>query len=85
MSMIKIKTRKLDATDTEPDRIAVTFDSGEKGTFPYPYTAGLDGVKAHEHCIGKMLSRETFNRIDSFYKTGETERGYTFTIFLKEG
>jgi hypothetical protein len=84
MSLIRVTTRKIDATDTEPDRIAVTFSTGENGTFPYPYTEDLDGIDAHERCIAKLIDREMFNKIESFYKTGETERGYKFTIFLKE-
>lgn len=82
--IIKIQTRKLDATDTEDDRIAVTFSTGEQGTFPYPYSEGLDGIDAHEECIRKLVSRDLFSRIESFYKTGETERGYHFTIFAKD-
>lgn len=81
--LIRVTTRKLDATDTEPDRVAVTLSNGDRGTFPYPYTQGLDGVEAHEHCIAKLITPELSARIESFYKVGETERGYQFTILLK--
>lgn len=83
MTMIRVTTRKLDATDNHDDRIKVSFSTGEEGTFPYPYREGLDGVEAHEHCIAKLMSRETFDKIESFYKVGDAPRGYQFTIFLK--
>lgn len=82
--IIKVQTRALSATDTEGERIAVTFSTGETGTFPYPYKEGLDGVDAHEECIKKLVTPELFDKIESFYKTGETERGYHFAIMTKD-
>ncbi len=84
MSNIKIRTSTIGATDTEPQRIRVTLSTGETGVYPYPHQLELDGVDAHEHCAAQLIGKATFDRIESFYKTGETATGYHFTIFLKD-
>jgi hypothetical protein len=55
-----VETRKLDATDTKPDRIKVTAEDGAKGEFPYPYTDGLDGQEAHAWAVQRMFSGPEF-------------------------
>jgi len=55
-----VTTRKLDATDTEGDRIKVTAEDGATATFPYPYKEGLDGREAHAWAVGRLFSGEEF-------------------------
>ncbi|MFE0472612.1 hypothetical protein ACFW2V_13455 [Streptomyces sp. NPDC058947] len=55
-----VTTRKLDATDTEGDRIKVTTEDGVAATFPYPYREGLDGRGAHAWAVRRLFSGEDF-------------------------
>lgn len=55
-----VTTRKLDATDTEGDRIKVTADDGATATFPYPYQHGLDGREAHAWAVRRLFSGKEF-------------------------
>jgi hypothetical protein len=82
MSLLRVETRKIPATDTEGVEIAVKFSDGKAGSIPWP--PAFDGIDAHTYAVGKLIDRETFDRIESFYKVGETERGYKFTILLRE-
>jgi hypothetical protein len=75
--MITITTRKLDATDTECDRIKATASTGETATIPYPYREGLDGVAAHMKAVRSLSAVGDVARLT---RTGETARGYTFHV-----
>lgn len=55
-----VTTRKLDATNTEGDRIKVTAEDGAAATFPYPYREGLDGREAHAWAVRRLFSGESF-------------------------
>lgn len=81
MSRLRVETHEISGGLEEPRKIAVKISNGRHGTFDYPEY--LSGIGAHEHCIAKLIDRETFDRIESFYKVGETTSGYRFTIFLK--
>jgi hypothetical protein len=72
-----VTTRKLDATDTEPDRIKVTADDGAVATFPYPYVEGLDGREAHAWAVQRLFSGEEFGEP---VWLEETARGEKFRV-----
>lgn len=55
-----VTTRKLDATDTEADRIRVTGEDGASATFSYPYREGLDGREAHAWAVRRLFSGDEF-------------------------
>lgn len=57
---MKVTTRKLDATDTDGDRIKVTAEDGATATFPYPYRYGLDGREAHKWAIRRLFDGDEF-------------------------
>lgn len=80
LPLLRVETREIDGGVSGPRQITVTFNDGWSGTYDYPaYGSGID---AHEECIAKLMDSATFARIESFYKVGETERGFKFTIFL---
>jgi hypothetical protein len=82
MALLRVETREISGGMDEPRRIAVTLSDGTRNVVDHPVSAS--GIAAHEYAIAKTITRETFNRIESFYKVGETESGYKFTIFLKD-
>jgi hypothetical protein len=53
-------TCKLDATETQPDRIRVTTEDGATGTFCYPYRHGLDGRDAHAWAVRQLFAGPEF-------------------------
>lgn len=72
-----VKTRKLDATDMEPDRIKVKAEDGAEATFPYPYGQGLDGREAHAWAVRSLFSGEEFGEP---VWVGEAPRGEKFRV-----
>lgn len=83
MSLLRVETREIDGGLNEPRKIAVKISNGMHNTVDYP--AHGSGIDAHEYAIARTITQELFDRIETFYKVGETESGYKFTIFLKSG
>lgn len=73
-----VKTRKLDATDTEPDRIKVTAEDGAEGVFPYPYREGLDGREAHAWAVRRLFSGDEFG--EPVWRAENGSRGEIFRV-----
>lgn len=69
-----VETRKLDATDTKPDRIKVSAEDGTTGEFPYPYVMGLDGRQAHVWAVRQMFSSPSFGEPVWLSETAHGER-----------
>lgn len=82
MTLLRVETYEISGGVTEPRRIRVLFGDGREGTYDHPPRSS--GINAHEECIAKLITREEFNRVESFYKVGETVTGFRFTIFLTE-
>lgn len=80
MPLLRVETYEISGGVTEPRRIRVRINDGREGTYDHP--AFSSGTDAHEECIAKLITREEFNRIDSFYQVGKTATGFRFTIFL---
>lgn len=81
MSLLRVESHEISGGLDEPRRVRIVFSDGREGTYDYPaYGSGID---AHEACIAQLMDPDTFNRIESFYKVGETATGYRWTIFLK--
>lgn len=86
MTLLRVETRTLTPDAEGYPQVAVTIS--EKGkddvhnTVRPPQMYDPEGIDAHEACIARTITRATFMRIKSFYKVGETENGFAFTIFL---
>ena len=81
MSLLRVESHEISGGLDEPRKVRIVLSDGRSGTYDYPeYLSGLD---AHEHCITRLMDRATWERIDSFYKVGETSTGHRWTIFLR--
>lgn len=74
---MKVTTRKMDATDTQDDRIKVTAEDGATATFPYPYRYGLDGREAHAWAVRRLFDGDEFGEPRW---TESTRRGEVFDV-----
>lgn len=79
--LIRVTTREIDGGLDAPRKIAVTLSTNMHNVIDPP--EHLSGIDAHEYAIARTIDRPTWDRIESFYKVGETHAGYKFTIFLK--
>lgn len=57
---MKVRVRKLDATDTEPERLRVRPEEGDEREFPYPHGEGLTGRGACVWAIRRMFRGPQF-------------------------
>lgn len=86
MTLMRVETRTLAPDEQGYPRVAVKITQKDEAdvhnTVRPPMSYASVSIEAHEAAIARTISRETFNRISSFYKVGETESGFKFTIFL---
>jgi hypothetical protein len=78
-----IKTRALDATDNEPDRIRARSGSGKSAehyTEPFSLRDSLDVPDAHERTARRLAGVILGDREFTITRTGESATGYTFRV-----
>lgn len=81
--LIRVTTQEIDGGVDEPRRISVSLSNGTHNVVDYPEHGS--GIDAHEFAIARTITQDLFDRIESFYKVGETTNGFKFTIFLRPG
>jgi hypothetical protein len=82
MPLLRVETYEIEGGVSEPRKIRVKFNDGREGTYDYPEGQSHDA--AHDYAISRLMDRATFDRVESFYKVGDTATGHKYTIFLKE-
>lgn len=86
MSLMRVETRTLAPDEQGYPQVAVKITEKNKAdvhnTVRPPLAYASNSIEAHEAAIARTISTETFDRITSFFKVGETESGFEFTIFL---
>jgi hypothetical protein len=80
-NLLRIETHEISGGLDEPRRVRVVLSDGRSETYDYPEHIA-NNADAHERCIIKLV--DLFNQSKSFYHTGRTATGHTWTAFMKD-